>query len=118
MTRPSDTTGLVDSIAAKLKDSWHSREREVIERCLEDSPEYAKLDEVAQHELLLAIVHLEVEVRRKLGQSPSCSEYLQRFPMLDSDAVNDLLSLPAPPPQEITKKNAIDRQGSAVDSVR
>ena len=98
---------LVDAMGELITASWTSSAQGIIERCLDQSPDYDALPEDQQPEVLLALLHLEVELRRKLGQSPSSCEYATRFPHLDRETIDDMISLPAVRPTQVANADQL-----------
>lgn len=55
--------------------------------------------------LLVAIrlIKHEIELRRSAGESCAAKEYQARFPDVDAEVLNNLVSMPAPPPVSVLK---------------
>lgn len=56
-----------------------------------------------QKQLMVRLIKSEIELSRAAGKPCSASDYQQRFPDIASEVIDNLFSLPAPPPVSVLK---------------
>ena len=101
MPKPNQTQpakASVDELCARFVDQWTAGSTGTIESILG----LAGAREVDQYKLILRLIQHDIELRRQSGEIPDPSDYLQRFPNVESDRLNELFLLPAPPPPDIS----------------
>ena len=102
MENVQKTTSLFDSICQSLEQAWLTRktgERPTLELQLERHGEV--LDSFLPTEkskLLVSLIQFEIELLRRNGHTPLPDDYVERFPDIPRESIEDLLTLPALPP--------------------
>ena len=80
---PIATLERIDDLCAEFEQKWQTNEPPSIESWL-----YSETAPTERHALLAELIVLEVDYRRRRGESPIEKEYLDRFPE-DSSAIHD-----------------------------
>ncbi|MCR9292969.1 MAG: serine/threonine protein kinase [bacterium] len=76
----------IDDLCAEFERKWQVNEPPTIESVLSDD-----FTPIEREVLLAELIALEVDYRRRLGQTPTQQEYLDRFPQ-SSQAIHDALN--------------------------
>lgn len=76
----------IDDLCAEFERKWQVNEPQTIESLLSDD-----FTPIEREVLLAELIALEVDYRRRLGQTPTQQEYLDRFPE-SSQAIHDALN--------------------------
>ena len=82
----------IDDLCAEFERQWQSSEQQSSEPVTIESVLTAEVTDVEREVLLAELVVLEVDYRRRRGETPTKSEYLERFPNdtpIISDAFKD-----------------------------
>jgi hypothetical protein len=101
MLNADEKQASVKQIGAALVAAWESGQRQPVEYFMDGLTAFSRLSCHAQHEALIRLIHLEVELARKSGQSPTLEEMQMRFPSVDSETLVELLTLPSLPPRKL-----------------
>ena len=100
----------LDEISRRLVASWIDGQRHPIEEILRESDDFFAFDAAERRESLVQLIHQEVELRRKAGQSPATAEYADRFPDVDRSVIEDVMQLPALPTATFRIHNSHSRE--------
>ncbi len=82
---PIETLERIDDLCAEFERQWQSNTPPTIESLLDKN-----ISDVEQEVLLAELVVLEIDYRRRRGETPTKQEYLDRFPA-STKAINDAL---------------------------
>ncbi|MFK7768181.1 MAG: protein kinase [Mariniblastus sp.] len=88
----------LDQLAENFRALW--REKPV---SVEDFLSEHTVPADQQNQLKIRLIKSEIELKRAAGAQCSASDYRQRFPEVDSEVMENLFSLPAPPPVSVLK---------------
>ena len=96
----SERNYVIEVISGLLSASWSVGDCQQIEDFLGGVRVYDMLTDEGKREALIAVIHTEIELRRKAGQSPSGAEYADRFPTVGRKAIDDVIGLPSLPTEQ------------------
>ena len=89
---------VAETICKKIDCAWIAGECHPVEFFLHDRLAFG-LSPEEQQALVIRLIHQEVELRRKKGQTPSTAEYADRFPGIDRKSIEEVMQLPVLPRQ-------------------
>lgn len=98
-----NVTWVVEVMSGLLAASWCVGDCQLIEDFLGGLREFDALSAEERREALISIIHAEVELRRRSGQSPAGAEYADRFPEVGRVAIDDVMCLPALPSGDVSE---------------
>ncbi|MFN3192974.1 MAG: protein kinase domain-containing protein [Aureliella sp.] len=95
------------TVVSRFASLWDSGEVSSVEEycnsslggATENADTISTLGELS-HSTLAGLVQVEVQARKRQGESLNFEEYVGRFPNLDVDVLRDIVSLPLPPIRE------------------
>ena len=113
MNKITDNVALLDSVCQSFESEWASSKSDrngKLERMLERrAGELSQCSDSERHQLLVRLIQLEIELRRRQGESPQAAEYAARFPSVEPQTVSDMLSMPFLPSFPTPEENLPNR---------
>ena len=88
----------IDQLSNDYRRLWRQQPISV-----EDFLSQSSLSLEASTQAAIRLIKHEIELRRSVGESCAAQEYKARFPRLDPEVLNNLFSMPAPPPVSVLK---------------
>jgi serine/threonine-protein kinase len=78
----------IDDLCAEFEQKWQTNDPQSIESSLARFQSTEEIGNVQRDALLAELIVLEIDYRRRRGETPAKQEYVERFPQ-DTQAIND-----------------------------